>query len=61
MAALKPSKILESREIMPKLNGKKFNYTAKGKKAYQKAKAQKMKGKRKVAVREKMGINYKSA
>tara|TARA_Y100000401_G_C8317613_1_gene223435 strand:+ start:475 stop:615 length:141 start_codon:yes stop_codon:yes gene_type:complete len=46
---------------MPKLNGKKFSYTAKGKKAYQKAKAQKMKGKRKVAVREKMGINYKSA
>ena len=46
---------------MPKLNGKKFSYTAKGKQAYRKAKAQKMKGKRKVAVREKMGINYKSA
>lgn len=45
---------------MPKLNGKKYSYTAKGKKAFRKAKAQKMKGKSKVAVREKVGINYKS-
>jgi len=44
---------------MPKVNGKRFSYTPKGKAkaaAYRKSLSQ---GKKRVAVREKMGINYK--